>query len=430
MAYFLKNQNEDQNQQSGNQTQMSGGNIYSTSGSEVSSSTPTSTSSNSSSNSSQSNESGNWVNLNKYLDANQGKVGGYVDQLVKPYSDSATQFNQNMETAKQNQSQAIQNNTVSNDKITDIVKRYANNGSSITDDEYKTVSDAVQGNFKVNPFEQSDDYKQLNGTARDLGQVGKSLENKNYQESLMGNDVSSGGKNLNSFLIRGTQAGRDKISDYSTQFSKLNSLLDAQTQDLNNQRDTAIKQNQDTASSIIEAQKGQDIVGPKFIKENQQYYNSGAYKDYTPTKYNANGWLSRDGGNITFDLPTVYRATGPSDGVIKNEYNEYTDRLNSLLTGEGRQDSKLDDFYSYMSNSDWQQANNRANELKNYLTLTPSEVDQLPVVQRLVIEDLIWGLSSTASSPQLREKAREAYLGYLEGRYNTWSDLYKVLNAR
>lgn len=435
MAYFLKNQNEDQNQQSGNQNQMSGGNIYSTSGSEVSSSTPTSTSSNSS-NSSQSNESGNWVNLNKYLDANQGKVGGYVDNLVKPYTDSASQFRNDLNTASQNQSQNIKDNTLSQNKVTDIVTRYGKDGNSITDDEYKRVSDAVQGNFNVNPFDQNENYTQLSGTITNLNQVGNNLGNQNYLKSLMGNQVSSGGKDLNAFLVGGTQTGKEKINDYSNQFSNLKSYLDQETENLNNLRNNAIQQNKDLATQTIQDLRGKDTVGSSYLNEIKNRGNKEGANDntassyYSSERYRVKNPTTGQMETAHLSLPTIYRSQQENaQDYLNRENKEYYDRLDSLLSGSGRLDSKIDNSVTYMGDDAWNLANNRANEVRSFLTLDPTEIDKLPASQQAAVNMMIVGLSQ-ASSPQLKEKVSNVYSDYLNGKINSWDEIYYRLIGR
>lgn len=420
MAYFLKNNNEDQNQ-SGNQNQMSGGNIYSTSGSEVS--TPTSTSSNSSSNSSQSNESGNWINLNKYLDANQGKVSSYVDNLVKPYSDSASQFKNDKESSANSYSQNIKNNQLQANKATDIVQRYANDGTSITDDEYKLVSNAVTGNFGVNPYQQTEEYTKLSNTASELGDIGEKLKNKSFQENLMGNNVSSGGKKLNSFLISGTQAGNDKISDYSNSFSELASLLDSQTRDLNKQRNSAIEQNRNTATGIIEAQKAN--TSPVYNHYSAELDKRYDYNDKRPKNTNTRYYTNMYVNDVPLDVPVVSRFNWTGN-TYETEEKEYFDRLNSLLSGSGRQDTKFDDYYTQMSDQDFDRAYTRSKEIQNMLQLPYEKVDSLPYRDRMIIEKFANSFAPWAT-PVDKQRGSEVYLAYLNGQLNSMDEIYQAL---
>lgn len=435
MAYFLKNNNEDQNQ-SGNQNQMSGGNIYSTSGSEVS--TPTSTSSNSSSNSSQSNESGNWINLNKYLDANQGKVSSYVDNLVKPYSDSASQFKNDAEDSKQSYIKQVNDNTVSKDQANTIISNYRKDGSSITDADYYKVSNPIRGTFGVSQYEETEDYKNLNNKADELGQVGQNLGNENYLKSLMGNSVSSGGKNFNSFLIRGNQPGKDKITDYSNQFSELASFLDNQSSELNDARNKGMEESITNAQEAYNNAKGDGGKGI-YSAYNEELSNVLRAYGYNPRSVNSRA-------SYTDKLPSTKRLT-TSDGTVltlspKNRgttnqeamragYSD-TSRLDSLETGKGRLDTKLGSMFKY-TEDEWNNVVRRNDNLQRMITSPKDETES--AITSIIVGALSpakneYGLKSRPDT--IREvnvaKVVSNYLdGYYDGGINPLASFYSDL---
>lgn len=419
MAYFLKNQNEDQNQQSGNQNQMSGGNIYSTSGSEVSSSTPTSTSSNNSSNSSQSNESGNWVNLNKYLDANQGKVGGYVDQLVKPYSDSATQFKNDFDISKQSYTQQVEDNTLSKDQASNIIKNYRLDGSSITDDEYNKVSKPLRGQFGVGDYEQTSDYDDLKKQATKLGEFGSNLLGTTYQQSLMGNNVSSGGKALNSFLLRGTEQGRNAINNKSNEFSALADFLDGQSKELTNLKNDAQEVTSNNVNeAFTEAKDGGKLIYDTFNDQTTDLLNSygiypkhgvnsrGLYVDYVPK---TNDKITLADGTV-LSLPSLSRAEKNRDAIEQAYLDE---RLNSLESGTGRLDSKIDNMYTFDDDS-WNGVMDRSKEIENIIVnpTSQSEREIASILRKNLQPGGLWSAKQSA--------VQKLYANYLRGAYNSY----------
>lgn len=417
MAYFLKNQNDEQNQQSGNQNQMSGGNIYSTSGSEVSSST-SNNSTNSSSNSSASNESGNWVNLNKYLDANQGKVGGYVDQLVNPYTNSSNQFKNDLNKSSQDYTEKVNQNTLSKDDATSIINKYRIDGNSITDDEYNKVSKPLNDNFGVTSYEETEDYTNLNKQANQLGNVGKNLSNSAYQQSLMGNDISSGGKKLNSFLINATNQGRRAIEDKQNAFKNLSALLDSQAQDLTNQRNTALENSSANAREAYNeaVNDGGQVIYDAFNEQLKNLLNS---YNYYPTSVNSNATYSRyvpsTNGSLTLDngtvlnLPSISRAEKNKDAM--NQGYSDNSRLESLLSGSGRLDNKLGSMFAY-TDDDWTGIENRANTIEGIIQNPKNQFESR-------ISDI---LRNYLRSGYRKDSINNAYNAYLRGDYNNYDD--------
>lgn len=355
MAYFLKNQNEDQNQQSGNQNQMSGGNIYSTSGSEVSSSIPTS---NSSSNSSQSNESGNWVNLNKYLDANQNKVGGYVDQLVNPYTSKESGYREGLNIGKTNYSNSIMSDTAYNtdsSKSGAIAKNYLQGSKGVSDDDKNTFYQTILGYQGDDEYQNTGDtygYTTSKNQADEFSNVGSNIGNSNYQKSLMGNGVSTGGKNLNSFLIGGTQAGRDSVTNYANKFADLAALLDSQTSELNDLRsgivDTTTRNSelarQEAENARNNALKQIETSKNKALKDNDSItvgVNKSSYTESPNIKLGDEWW---SGNMPSADIKVNPRLlnTGKVSSFADREAQEVEQRYQDLLGNTRTADSTLD----------------------------------------------------------------------------------------
>lgn len=450
MAYIddpYKKQQEDQTQNQG--LANSGGNIYSTSQSEVSTVSNGSSGSNSSN---ESNKSGNWVNLNKYLDANQGKVGGYIDNLVQPYKSSSDQFKENMQASNDNYREQVASNTVTSDRAKDIITRYGKDGTSITDDEYSIVSNALNDKFGVDDYKTTDDYTKLNKTANDIGKVANNLSNSNYQQSLMGNQVSSGGKKLNSFLIGGTQEGRQKVTDYSKQFSELSKLLDNQSQELNNVRDQAFEQSKAETQPVLDYYSTNKAplqeVWADEINSLRQNYGANPVKFNTDNFiYFGNNYLapydSKTGITTNYNPKTPDTITLPDGSVItlksisrsqnkgspyadgdfvQDEYAEYNDRINSLLTGSGRVNSKVDNLYDTYSDDEWTAIQDRSNQLGGIIQNPKSKVE------RDISSLFRNNLSNNSFVPySVKTALQDIYSSYLRGEYNNYNNPLEYL---
>lgn len=358
MAYIddpYKKQQEDQTQNQG--LANSGGNIYSTSQSEVS--TVSNGSSGSNSSNTESNKSGNWVNLNKYLDANQGKVGGYVDQLVQPYTSKEAGYKENLDSGKQNYISSIQSDTAFNtgsDKSSSIANNYIGNSKNVSDNDknifYQTTL-GYQGDDEYQNTGNNYGYNSSKNQADEFINVGSNLGNDIYLQSLMGSNVSSGGKNLNSFLVRGTNTGRQAVSDYSNLFSDLANLLDYQTNELNNERanviDTATrnaesaKQNLDSARNKAKQQVTE--AKNKAFTNNNAVINVGANKGSYIEKPNIvlkdNFW-SGNMPSTSIRVNPRLLDTGKVDSFADKELREIDQRYNDLLGNTRSADSSLD----------------------------------------------------------------------------------------
>ena len=352
MAYFLKNNNEDQNQ-SGNQNQMSGGNIYSTSGSEVS--TPTSTSSNSSSNTSQSNESGNWMNLNKYLDANQGKVAGYVDSLASPYTSRVDDYTKSVESNKQQYINDVSNQNSAkfdSNKSKSVLGNYINNSDSVSTNDWKALQDTLKGYTGANQYSLTGDqygYSTDKKTADDFGNFGSNFENQDYRMSLMDKNVSSGGKKLNNFLL-GTQDAQQQISDYASKFRDLSDLLDKNEAEMNTAYTNAVnasnKNQKDALSNLskIEAEQQKKLKDAYNIQKAQA--DADKYNlDKAVNIGNQRGVLGYKIANNTYNT----YSNGDADSVYARELQELSDRINSIKNNTKVSGSKLDTDFNFGS---------------------------------------------------------------------------------
>lgn len=368
MAYFLKNQNEDENQQYGNQNQMSGGNIYSTSGSEVSStsgSAPTSNSNNSSN--TKSNESGNWVNLNKYLDANQGKVSGYVDNLANPYTSQVDSYKSSLDSNKNKYMQDVNNQTankLNTNESKGVVSNYLLNSNSVDDSSWSKVQDTLKGYTGPSQYSLTGDeynYSKDRKTADDFNDFGSNFSNQDYRMSLMGNDISSGGKKLNNFLL-GTSDAKNKIADYSTQFKDLAALLDQNSQDMDSAYNNAVgvaNQSKEDLESNVAAIKAQQ---QKALEDRYKQEQANAERKKNDKKeqieYYNYPYTNRDGKTFYIRIPVRKNWVDTSSNAAINKGNELTEldqRANDLLTGNRTGSSSLDldnlGFGNYVSRS-------------------------------------------------------------------------------
>ena len=345
MAYFLKNQNEDQNQQSGNQNQMSGGNIYSTSGSEVSSSTSSNPSGSNNSTNSQSNESGNWVNLNKYLDANQGKIGGYVSSLANPYTSRVDDYTSSLNTNKQKYIDDVNNqNSVKTDsnKSNSIINNYAVDTSKVSDSDWKALQDTLAGYKGPDRYASTGDiysYYTDKKTADDFGNFGSNFEDQDYRMSLMDKNVSSGGKKLNNFLL-GTQDAQKQISDYASQFKDLANMLDQYEAELNSVYDTGV--------NVSNQNKQAALDNKARIQKEQEKVLKNAYEDQKDQASN-NRYNTDNAVNV--GKTTGVYGDGTRYTIANNTYNTYTDKSNQAKSTYEKELAELRDRMSSIDNN-------------------------------------------------------------------------------
>lgn len=393
MAYFLKqNENNNQNNQQ-QQNQNVGGNTYSTSGGEVSN--DSSNNINSANSSNNSNTSGNWVNLNSYLDANQNKAGKYVSNLVNPYTSQQAGYESGLNDSKQAYQKAIQKNTLDKNKGADVANRYYNNSNSITNDEWQLAQNTQKGYTGPDVWENTGNdygYFNLNKQANQFKEVSDNLDNDVYLQSLMNQNLSQGGKTLNSFLVGATDSGKNKIQDYKTSFNKLYDLLDNQKVDLNNQQanqKNIATQNQADYLKALDAAKAAEKTRIQNAYDTQQATaeknkNAGVgsvAKTMNISKFAANN------KPITISIANTPYQAGNASSQLKTELSELEARDKAMragIKGSGSQSDINFDFGGY----------GRGANAQNY-------VNQQIQRANSVMSDLDQGLRHNKKAPQI-----------------------------
>lgn len=357
MAYFLK-QNEDQNNQN-QQTQNVGGNIYSTSGGEVSSQIDNNSNSNNSSNSNSSNSSGNWVNLNSYLDANQNKAGRYANTFVESGLNKGQDYKNNLQNAQDQYLSSIKNDTAytynksknnnpvynllginatGNDDV--ILDKYLKDSSSVTQNEKDRAMNILKGYQGDDYFQNTGNkygYNDLKKTSDDFNNLSKNILNENYLKSQMGNNVSTGGKNLNSFILGGSNDSRNVLNNASNQFSELSSLLDSTNSNLNKERDNVVNianKNSEVFNDTLNS-KAEEIK-----KKLQEAYDTGyeAYQDKLRRQSENPLAYADNFSNVAGELGELsHNFKAPSNTIIYDTFVDQTDiakdQLNKELSG-------------------------------------------------------------------------------------------------
>lgn len=349
MAYFLK-QNEDQNNQN-QQTQNVGGNIYSTSGGEVSSQIDNNSNSNNSSNSNSSNSSGNWVNLNSYLDANQNKAGRYANTFVESDLNKGQDYKNNLQNAQNQYLSSIKSDTAYNYSNNDnnLLDRYLQNSSSLSSAEKNRAMNILKGYQGDDYFQNTGDkygYNELKKGSDDFNTLSKNILNENYLKSQMGNNVSTGGKNLNSFVLGGSNDSRNVLNNASNQFSEISSLLDSTNSNLNKERNNVVNKATENQKAYDKARQDKTKQLENLLRSNYQnalnQYNAEqeylknnplvANNPYSTETINdknqaaANGWVAGT---------EIYKVRDPltsqASGQLNRELQELSNRSNSLL---------------------------------------------------------------------------------------------------
>lgn len=357
MAYFLK-QNEDQNNQN-QQTQNVGGNIYSTSGGEVSSQIDNNSNSNNSSNSNSSNSSGNWVNLNSYLDANQNKAGRYANTFVESDLNKGQDYKNNLQNAQNQYLSSIKSDTAYNYSNNDnnLLDRYLQNSSSLSSAEKNRAMNILKGYQGDDYFQNTGDkygYNELKKGSDDFNTLSKNILNENYLKSQMGNNVSTGGKNLNSFVLGGSDDSRNVLNNASNQFSEISSLLDSTNSDLNNERNNVV--NKATKNQKAYDKLRQDTEN-KLRKELEQSYNTAkASNDQRIQAYRKdydNIWALPKEAISSNGYANYYKDTSDTaKSQLSKEIQELKDRSQSLLNNNTalNGNSKIDSTFKF---SNW-----------------------------------------------------------------------------
>lgn len=351
MAYFQKNNNEDKQNQdvsSGNV----GGNTYSTSSSEVSSTVE----SNNENNKKSDTGSGNFVNLNKYLDANQGKTEGYANTFVQDDLNKGKDYQGNIQNAQDRYLSSIKSDNAYTYNSVDnkILNDYLKNSSSVKNADKQRAMNILKGYQGVSNWSNTGDqfdYNNLKKDSDNFNTLSGNIIDQDYLKTQMSNDLSSGGKSLDSFLLGASDNSRNVLNDASSQFSELASLLDSTSSNLDKERTNVV-------NKATQNQKAYDKLRQDKTKELENllrtnYANSKAINDSARATENANPL----GRNDPFS-------------------NEYLDRLNTAKQNgwiAGTETYKVRDDLSSQAaaqlNRELQELQNRSNSLTGNVAL-------------------------------------------------------------
>lgn len=356
MAYFLK-QNEYQNNQN-QQTQNVGGNIYSTSGGEVSSQIDNNSNSSNSSNSNSSNSSGNWVNLNSYLDANQNKAGRYANTFVESDLNKGQDYKNNLQNAQDQYLSSIKSDTAYNYSNNDnnLLDRYLQNSSSLSSAEKNRAMNILKGYQGDDYFQNTGDkygYNELKKGSDDFNTLSKNILNENYLKSQMGNNVSTGGKNLNSFVLGGSNDSRNVLNNASNQFSEISSLLDSTNNTLNNERNNVVNKATENQKAYDKAR--QEKVDQLTAELESAYNQAKTKNDNIINRYQKNyddAWALPYGSTTNDGYVKYYRdTTNNAKSQLEKEKQELKNRNESLLgLSDLNGNSKIDSNFTF---SEW-----------------------------------------------------------------------------
>ena len=363
MAYFLK-QNEDQNNQN-QQSQNVGGNMYSTSGSEVNSQIENNSNSSNSSNSSSSNSSGNWVNLNSYLDANQNKAGRYANTFVKSDLNKGQDYKNNLQNAQDQYLSSIKSDNAYtyNGNDNNILNKYLNDSSSVSQNEKDRTVGILKGYQGADYFQNTGDqygYNELKKGSDDFSNLSKNILNDNYIKSQMGNNVSTGGKNLNSFILGASSNAKNILNNASDKFSELSSLLDSTNNNLNTERDNVVNtanKNSSDFNKVLNDKKSEIENSLRSIYNNFKNINDRVLAQKSNPK-------------SLLDLPA---GSSTQDGY----YNYYKDLSRESTNNLNKELQELDNRYNYLLGVSPLNNDSRVDyNLNSYEWLAPTEAQK------------------------------------------------------
>ena len=251
MAFFQKRNEEENNNQNNNQN----GGSFQTSSSEVGTNTSL-MNDNSNRQNNISNQSGNWVNLNDYIKANEGKSGRYASNLVSDDLNKGDQHKTDVENQKTNFGNAIRQDTAYNygsDKSSKTAKNYYNNSSSVSDDELSTFSKASKGYQGQGEFNTYDGYDSLKDTSDYFSELKGGILDPTYRaNNKMNANLNQGGKILNNLTLNSNTA-QETLKDASNQFSTLSSLLAGVEEEANKDRAGVVEKANANANALKNA---------------------------------------------------------------------------------------------------------------------------------------------------------------------------------
>lgn len=365
MAYFLK-QNEDNNQNNQNQQpQNVGGNIYSTSGGEVSSQIENNSNSSNSSNSNSSSSSGNWVNLNSYLDANQNKAGRYANTFVESDLNKGQDYKNNLQNAQDQYLSSIKSDNAYtyNGNDNNILNKYLKDSSSVSQNEKDRTVGIIKGYQGDDYFQNTGDkygYNDLKKNSDDFNNLSKNILNENYLKSQMGNNVSTGGKNLNSFILGGSNDSRNVLNNASNQFSELSSLLDSANNTLNNERDNVVNTANKNSSDFN-----------KVLNNKKSEIENSLRSIYNDSKnINDRVLAQKSNPKSLLDLPT-------GSSTKEGYYNYYKDLSREATNNLNKELQELNNRYNYLLGLSPLNNDSRVDyNLNSYEWLAPNEAQK------------------------------------------------------
>lgn len=365
MAYFQKNNNEDKQNQDVSSNNV-GGNTYSISSSEVSSTVE----SNNENNKKSDTGSGNFVNLNKYLDANQGKMGNYANTFVQDDLNKGKNYQSNMQNAQDKYLSSIKSDTAYNynkDSDNKLLDDYLRNSSSISDSDKQRAMNILKGYQGVDYWSNTGDefdYNNLKKGSEDFSKLSGNVKDQNYLKTKMSSDLSSGGKNLDSFLLGASDNSKNVLNNASNQFSQLASLLDSTSGNLNTQRDSVVSKATENQKAYDQARqdktkKLENVLNNNYniaklfdflTKENNPMSISNPYSTETVNDKDQaakNGWVAgTEIYKVRDDL------SSQANSQLQRELQELQNRSNALTGNVALNgNSSLDDIFQFTS--DW-----------------------------------------------------------------------------
>ena len=353
MAYFRRNYNQDENQ---NTTGTTGGNVYSTSSSEVSSTVDNTD------NNKKSNTSGSgFVNLNKYLDANQGKVGTYASSFVNDDLRKGNQYKSDVNNAIDSYVSSVKsspaytyNDSTSSYSDTNLLKNYIHDSESLNQAEKNRITNVLKGYQGDDEFQNTGNkygYNTLKKTSDEFEQLSNDIDKPEYLKTKMSNDLSTGGKNLDSFLLQADSDSRRVLDNAKRSFSDISKLLGTATTKANTTRNSVMEQSNKNAADFNEMRKA--------LKESEEQTLRNAYNNaQTKTKQsqisgegsvNKQLVLPNTNKKITVSImnsPYVYDET-KANSMLNNELAELEARYTALDNGVLDNNSRTDTNFNF-----------------------------------------------------------------------------------
>lgn len=436
MAYFQK-RNEEENNQNNNQN----GGSFQTSSSEVGTNTSL-MNDNSNRQNNISNQSGNWVNLNDYIKANEGKSGRYASNLVSNDLNKGDQYQSDLGNTKDAFGKTIRQDTAYNygsDKSNKTAKNYYNDSSSVSNDELSTFSKASKGYQGQGEFNTYDGYDSLKDTSDYFSELTGGILDPTYRaNNKMNANLNQGSKILNNLTLNSNTA-QNTLKDASNQFSLLSGLLAGAEEEANKDRAGVVDIANANAKALKENQQKAETEAMAKLKASKDAADKSrqqkiAQSQQTPT-YDAGSVFIREGDPINIG---TFKGAGNSkfftDNSVKdqnsytNEQAELVQRGQDLLSGTRSGDSKLDliqDTSSYNSQAAQQQqaqeqarVNNLANILQNvYLSELDFNVNRAGAIG--TGEDIGKYLKATIEDLLANNKTvRDAMQSYVLGNFD------------